>query len=145
MTVKDAKAGCDGFLQDFDKCHLETSKFQKTLLGIGSAIVSLSDPRRGDMIAALGETTGMNAVGHVYSRMEQSEEGRRILQEKPRINSATVDLERLRNMKEGTVGKNYANFLDRYVSVLNFQAMVFNFVFRVIHRMHDCRCVLLTT
>lgn len=116
VTVKGAKAGNNGFIEDFDKCHLETSNFQKTLLGIGSAVVSLADPRRGDMIAALGETTGTSALKHVYSKMEQSEEGKRILNEKPRINSSSVDLEKLRGMKEGTVGKNYVDFLDRYVS-----------------------------
>lgn len=43
--------------------------------------------------------------------MQESDEGSKILREKPRINSKTVDLEKLRTYPEGTLGIVYSNFL----------------------------------
>lgn len=48
--------------------------------------------------------------------MEACEEGQRILRERPRINSKTVDLEKLKAYPEGTFGKMYSNFLIVNVS-----------------------------
>lgn len=43
------------------------------------------DPRRGDLVAASGETTGLPALHAMRSRMLASETGRRILTERPLI------------------------------------------------------------
>lgn len=40
--------------------------------------------------------------------------------EAPRINSSTVDLERLKNLPEGTVGKVYHDFLEKNVRFVRF-------------------------
>lgn len=113
--VNHAQSGQSNFDKDYERTHVETTPFQKFLLGLGSGMVSISDPSRGDMIAAMGESTGTCAIEHMYSEMYQSDEGRAILEEKPRINSSTVDLERLKNLPEGTLGKAYSNFLEKYV------------------------------
>ena len=42
---------------------------------MGSAIGALMDPRRADLIAALGETTGKPAFERVLERMKKSPEG----------------------------------------------------------------------
>lgn len=44
--------------------------------------------------------------------MEQSEEGLRILRDRPRITSRTVDLQKLKTYPEGTLGKAYSTFLE---------------------------------
>lgn len=46
------------FEDEFIKNHIATSPFQRAMLAVGSSFVSLMDPRRGDMIACLGEVTG---------------------------------------------------------------------------------------
>lgn len=51
--------------------------------------------------------------------MEQSEEGLRILKDRPRITSQYVDLEKLKNYPEGTLGKAYSTFLIVNVSILD--------------------------
>ncbi|KAK9877163.1 hypothetical protein WA026_016905 [Henosepilachna vigintioctopunctata] len=99
--------------EDFRKHNIPISLFQRTLLSLGSASMSLLDPYRADMIACLGETTGSHAAKYMSSKMESSEEGSQILRNKPRINSRTVDLHALRKLPEGTLGKVYVDFLDK--------------------------------
>lgn len=50
------------------------------------------------------------------NKMQATEEGREILTQRPRINSTTVDLAKLKTYPEGTVGKVYSNFLISNVS-----------------------------
>lgn len=37
--------------------QIDINLFQRSLLGLGSAFISLLDPKRGDMVATMGETT----------------------------------------------------------------------------------------
>lgn len=37
--------------------HIEVNSIQRAILGLGSAFLSIIDPKRGDMIATMGETT----------------------------------------------------------------------------------------
>eukprot|EP01135_Chromosphaera_perkinsii_P012094 Nk52_evm32s2579 gene=Nk52_evmTU32s2579 len=92
--------------------HLPLSGIQKGLLAVGSALVSVVDPTRQDMVAALGETTGYYALKDIHAKMLRSETGRQILEEKPRISSKTIDLEWLRTLPAGTLGREYVRFLD---------------------------------
>lgn len=48
----------DKFETDFQKNHIQINDFQRGLLTVGSALMSLIDPFRHDMIACLGETAG---------------------------------------------------------------------------------------
>lgn len=68
------------------------------------------------MIACLGETTGEHALQQILHTMRASDEGQRILQQKPRINTSTVNLGRLRQLPENTFGRAYVQFLDDNVS-----------------------------
>jgi len=93
--------------------HIPLNPFENAFLAAGSAVMSLIDPRRGDMIAALGETTAGPALPRLRDRMLASDEGRRILKERPRINSSTVDMNALAQLPEGTFGRAYINWLER--------------------------------
>ncbi|KAF7270633.1 coenzyme Q4 [Rhynchophorus ferrugineus] len=103
----------DGFEADFCKTHCPTNAFQKSLLMVGSAAISLFNPFRADMIACLGETTGDQALKYMKSCMEQSGEGSQILREQPRINTRTVHLEHLKHLPEDTLGYMYYRFLEK--------------------------------
>jgi len=77
-------------------------------------VASLVNPYRHDMIAVLGETTS----GRQLPKMRQAllkgdEEGRRILIERPRITSTSIDIEKLRSLEEGTFGRAYVDWLDK--------------------------------
>ena len=102
----------DTFTKEFMERKIQISDLQRTILAIGSSISSIIDPRRHDMIAALGETTGVETLKKIHDGMYNSEEGREILNDKPRINSKTVNLDKLKTMPENTLGFQYFKFLD---------------------------------
>ncbi|CAG8575129.1 2592_t:CDS:2 [Paraglomus brasilianum] len=67
------------------------------------------------MVAALGETTSMLppfALVSLRDKMLKDKIGRRILKEKPVINSSTVDIMALRRLPDGSFGREYVRFLD---------------------------------
>nr|CAI5848534.1 unnamed protein product [Callosobruchus analis] len=85
----------------YNQHHIATNAFQKVLLTAGSAAVCLINPFRADMIACLGETSGVAATQYILGKMKESEEGSRILADQPRINTKTIDLNYLKNLPEG--------------------------------------------
>ncbi|XP_046845378.1 ubiquinone biosynthesis protein COQ4 homolog, mitochondrial-like [Xenia sp. Carnegie-2017] len=93
--------------------HIPTSLLQKGLLAVGSGVAAFFDPTRDDMIAVLGESTGYYALKKIRRLMQLDKEGQKILRERPRITSATINVPALRELPEGTFGKEYTNFLDR--------------------------------
>ncbi|XP_029467832.1 ubiquinone biosynthesis protein COQ4 homolog, mitochondrial [Rhinatrema bivittatum] len=92
--------------------HIPTNAFQKALLTVGSAMMSLYDPYRHDMIAVLGETTGPLVLQNLRDRMRNDPEGNQILQERPRIQMSTLEMHRLRELPDATFGREYIRFLD---------------------------------
>lgn len=67
-----------------------------------------------DLVAALGEAT---CKPYFITRLRQSmlshPTGRRILRDRPRISSKTMSLEYLRTLPDNSVGRVYAQWLDR--------------------------------
>lgn len=59
--------------------RIRLNGWQRTAVALGSAVGALLDPRRADLIAALGETTGKPAFERVLERMKSSPEGRVIM------------------------------------------------------------------
>lgn len=123
----------DNFTKEFLGNQIKVTDFQRMLLTAGSSIAALLDPRRQDMIACLGETTGEEDLHKVIQIMRESEEGREILKEKPRINTKTVNLDELKNMPEDSMGHHYFKFLEDNVSFdrshveRNFDFFIFTF------------------
>lgn len=94
--------------------HVPLTSIERIGLAAGSAIASLTNPRRGDMIAALGEATAQPFfIRKLRDRMLADPTGRRILRDRPRITSKTMSLEKLRKLPNGSVGRTYAEWLDR--------------------------------
>ncbi|GER31867.1 ubiquinone biosynthesis protein COQ4 homolog [Striga asiatica] len=89
--------------------RLRLKGWQKAAVAVGSAVGALLDPRRADLIAALGETTGKPAFERVLERMKKSPEGRAILLERPRVVSASVG--HAWDLPPNTFGAAYANFM----------------------------------
>jgi ubiquinone biosynthesis protein COQ4 len=50
--------------------------WQQAAVAVGSAFGALLDPKRADLIGALGETTGKPAFERMLQRMKNSAEGR---------------------------------------------------------------------
>lgn len=71
------------------------------------------------MIACFGETTGDAALRDILTEMKKTKEGLAILNEKPRINTKTIDLNTLRKLPDETFGRAYVKFLDDNVSLFS--------------------------
>ncbi|KAI0803881.1 Coq4-domain-containing protein [Xylaria sp. FL0064] len=94
--------------------HVPLTTLERAALAVGSGVLSFFDPRRGDLIAALGEATATPYFANRLRRaMLSSPTGRRILRERPRITSTSLDLPRLRSLPASTVGATYVAWLDR--------------------------------
>ncbi|KAJ7081847.1 putative COQ4 protein, responsible for restoring ubiquinone biosynthesis [Mycena belliarum] len=93
--------------------HIPLNWFETGVLTAGAAFMALANPRRGDMVAALGETTAGPALPRLRDIMLSSTEGRQILKDRPRINSMTVDMAKLAQYPEGTLGRAYITWLER--------------------------------
>uniref|UniRef100_A0A0E0HAL4 Ubiquinone biosynthesis protein COQ4 homolog, mitochondrial n=1 Tax=Oryza nivara TaxID=4536 RepID=A0A0E0HAL4_ORYNI len=83
--------------------------WQQAAVAFGSAFGALLDPRRADLIATLGETTGKPAFHRVLQRMRNSAEGRDVLLERPRVISTQVS--HAWDMPQNTFGAAYAQFM----------------------------------
>jgi ubiquinone biosynthesis protein COQ4 len=67
-----------------------------------------------DLIAALGEATATPYfIYRLRDAMLSSPTGRRILRDRPRISSKTMSMDYLRGLPANTVGRAYADWLDR--------------------------------
>lgn len=89
--------------------HVPLSPLQKGALGVLASLGAFADPRRGDLVAVVGETTGVPALRGIRDRMRRSPEGRLLLEERPRIRDETVA--RCWDLPPNTFGGAYAQFM----------------------------------
>lgn len=94
--------------------HVPLTHVERAGLAIGSGLMSLVNPYRGDLIAAFAEATSTPYfIPRLRDAMLRSQTGRRILRDRPRLTSASLDLPRLRSLPANTVGRTYVGWLDR--------------------------------
>lgn len=94
--------------------HVPLNTFQRIFLTLGSGIAAFINPRRPDLIAVFGETSAISPVlRKLRDQMLADSTGRRILRERPRITSKTLDLDYLRKLPATTIGGNYMKWLDQ--------------------------------
>ncbi|GFR85859.1 ubiquinone biosynthesis protein COQ4 homolog, mitochondrial [Elysia marginata] len=65
-----------------------------------------------DMVAVFGETAGKSALRRMRKIMLSDPVGRQILQDRPLINTTTVDIDSLGTLPDGTFGREYWQFLQ---------------------------------
>ncbi len=76
------------------------------------AIYTLSrDSSRLDQVLALNVSVNLGTARRGVRELGETEEGKALFAERPRIDSASVDLEALRNLPDGTLGREYIRFL----------------------------------
>ncbi|KAI0125065.1 ubiquinone biosynthesis protein COQ4, mitochondrial [Xylariales sp. AK1849] len=94
--------------------HVPLTRIERAALFVGAGITSFLDPYRGDLIAVVGETTATPYYIHrLHRAMLSSPTGRRILRDRPRITSKSLQLPYLRTLPANTVGGTYVAWLDR--------------------------------
>lgn len=93
--------------------HVPLNAFQHLFLTVGSGLAAFINPRRADLIATFGEISAEPYfVARLRDQMLADPTGRRILRERPRITSKSLDLEKLRAMGPNTIGRSYLQWLD---------------------------------
>lgn len=112
-------AASSSYTMDYAKHRIPLSPVQRVILTAGAAAISFVNPFRADMIACLAETTGTDALSYCYRQMLSTPEGCRILTDKPRISSSTIDFSALKRLPTGTLGRTYYEFLHVNVSSFN--------------------------
>jgi ubiquinone biosynthesis protein COQ4 len=94
--------------------YVPTTAVQRGVLAGVSAVTALLDPQRADMVAALGETTGVAALERLRARMRSHPVGSALLRDRPAITSASLDLGGLRALPSGTFGREYVSWMDEH-------------------------------
>ncbi|CAH0486218.1 unnamed protein product [Peronospora farinosa] len=92
--------------------HIPTTPLQKLVLSVTSALTVFTTPERGDMLAALGEVTGRDALRRIHAKMCADPVGARILAEKPVIRNDRIDIKYLRSLSTDSFGHHYAMFME---------------------------------
>lgn len=94
--------------------HVPLNSAQNALLAVGSGLWGVMNyATRPDLIATLSETTSSSFLSSLHSSMSLTPEGRQILRDQPTLSSKTVNLDYLRGLRRGTLGREYVEWLDR--------------------------------
>jgi ubiquinone biosynthesis protein COQ4 len=122
--------------------HIPLNGPEKVTGALIAAAVAYADPRRGgtctlhlffcsitklnsaDAVAFLGEVTAGPFIIRLRDAMLSDPTGRRILRDRPRINSKTMPTEYLRGFPENTFGRCLADYLDESGMSLDERDMV---------------------
>jgi len=94
--------------------HQPTSAPTKGFIALFSAFKALHNPHRADAVAALGEATGRRALGRLRDQLRASPSGRRILDERPVIDRASIAEAQLDLLGPETFGGCYARYLEQH-------------------------------
>ncbi|WVO23672.1 ubiquinone biosynthesis protein COQ4, mitochondrial [Cryptococcus decagattii] len=89
--------------------HIPLSPAQNALLAVGSGVVGVLDVTRGDLIASLSESTAGIFLPALHGKMNMTPEGRQIMKDRPEITNNTI--EKLKELKRGTLGREYIEWL----------------------------------
>ena len=87
------------------------SPLGRAVLASAASLGALINPRRADLVAVVGETTGTSALMAMRDAMRRHPEGLAVLAERPRITDASTLP--LRDLSPGTFGHAYAQFMDQ--------------------------------
>src|SRR5688572_31617229 len=82
----------------------------------------LADSTRTDEIHRVEEITGRPAYRRLLEIVRASDEGRRMLRERPELSSEQVDYDLLRNLPAETLGGAYVRHLDGNRITADYQA-----------------------
>lgn len=94
--------------------HVPLYNYERFFMFLGSSIGSFFHPERNEFIVGLGESTAIPSVLNTLRKtMLCDAVGRRILRDRPRITSTSLDLEYLRLLPSNTIGRTYITWLDR--------------------------------
>jgi ubiquinone biosynthesis protein COQ4 len=87
--------------------------FPKRARTIVSTLGKLArDPGRLDQVLVLAQTVNLPAVARAIGRIDELPAGHALLEEQPRIDRDHVDFAALKQLPDGTLGREYVRFLE---------------------------------
>lgn len=92
------------------------SLLERFKLTLGSAAVALANPGRADMVALVGDLTSGPVLTQLVRRVNLTTEGREMLSSlspKRFPENGSASLGEMRSLRDGTLGREYARFMDR--------------------------------
>jgi ubiquinone biosynthesis protein COQ4 len=93
--------------------HVPSTFPQKAVLAASSAVLGFIDPSRTQHVARLGETLSCGALGRMREVMRKSEDGRRVLAERPCFKSWADPESLVATCGVDTLGRRYGEFMLR--------------------------------
>ncbi|KAG1664273.1 hypothetical protein FOA52_009775 [Chlamydomonas sp. UWO 241] len=96
--------------------HISLGPLQRGAVAVLAAAGALLRPQRADLVGTVAETSGVYAIRQLRDRMAADPEGRKVLEDRPRITNASVA--HCWDLPPSTFGGAYAEFMGNR----NFQA-----------------------
>jgi len=100
--------------QDIINNYEKLTEPQRWSLIFQSALGAFRDPKRADLVSALGDLTSYPILLDIRDKMRKDPVGRRILEEQPRINTDAVHMNYLSELPVNTFGNRYAEFMSEH-------------------------------
>lgn len=87
---------------------------ERAVIAVRALTALLKNPDDTSQVFVLGLVTGRITLPHLLTRIAFSDEGARLLRDRPTIDSQHVDYAMLRGLPNGTLGREYVRFLDEH-------------------------------
>lgn len=97
-------------IKNYTKLNSNLNRYN---LILKSAVSSVKDPEDGQHISELGDLTNLNSLKQIKTRMQETEEGKLILSQMPRVSEETMDFSNLKNYNKNTLGYAYYQYMSR--------------------------------
>ncbi|MFO0658397.1 MAG: Coq4 family protein [Polyangiaceae bacterium] len=85
--------------------------WQRWAVGLSALRVLMNDPDRTDLVLVMGTHINASAAPGMLAQFNESESGRKLLNDRPAIDRTTVSLDELAKLPEGTLGREYARMM----------------------------------
>lgn len=102
------------FRELFRRNYIPVTTFEKVLLSISSCAEGLKDPTDSNHVACITELTSNRALRRLQILMRSTIDGRRIIKERPLIDSSKYSIKGLLAYPEDSLGRRYGEFLTTY-------------------------------
>jgi ubiquinone biosynthesis protein COQ4 len=91
---------------------LRGSRFERLRFGAKTLVSLMRDTQQTEYVLALTLLVNAPSFPRVWMQVASTDEGRALLRERPSLDSRAVDRAALRALPSGTLGREYARFLD---------------------------------
>ncbi|KAL5370275.1 hypothetical protein CPHLJ_1g380 [Cryptosporidium parvum] len=111
-TASSLKGG--DFRELFRRNYIPITQFEKVLLSVTSCVEGLKNPTDSNSVACITELTSNRALRRLQILMNSTPDGRRIIKNRPLIDSSKYSIKDLMAFPDDSLGRRYGEFLTTY-------------------------------